>query len=255
MASNQKSQLTRWETALSSINGLSEANRLRESVVDPCTATAEDCWSVIWNKPLYANTYVSTAERQEAAIREDMRGAWRFLGKCSKKFKITHNKPGKAASNFEFEGIMAKKIRNECKIALHRLFAIQGAAEGFRKIVREAGEAIPFKSLAEQPLVKLVPCLKQKFGKGWGHVSVLHVLTDFGLAVKPDLHLVHTISRMELLDDLNESKVPNEKDAVKISKAVAELAKEIYGKGFTPGDLRYLDKVLMEVSRQKLLDG
>lgn len=81
------------------------------------------------------------------------------------------------------------------------------------------------------------------------------MLTDFGLAVKPDLHLVRTMRRLSLLGDIKENKVPDEKDAIKVNNAVVKLAKVIYGEAYKPADLRYLDKVLMEVSRQKLLDG
>lgn len=168
MANSEKAQLGKWENTLKHLTGLSEAERLRDNVIDPDTADANVCWGVIWNKPLYANMYVSTAERHEAAISGDMQGAWQYLGKESKKFEIVHQSLGKAEKNYVIKGTLAKKLRENPKIAVHRLFAIQGAAKGLREIVKEAGKKHPFKGLAKQPLTELIPYLKSNLVKGGG---------------------------------------------------------------------------------------
>lgn len=40
---------------------IAEARRLAEQMVDVTTSDSELAWSVLWNKPLFANTRVATA--------------------------------------------------------------------------------------------------------------------------------------------------------------------------------------------------
>ena len=254
MTDHQVVQLKAWENALRHSSALADAERMRDSVVDPRTAGAESCWAIMWNKPLYANMYVAIAERHEEALAPQMTGAWRFIGADPSRYLIRHQGKGNAATSFTLEGTLAIGIRTDRKIALHRMFALQGAANLLRKLVDDAGAQAPFRALANLPLDRLISELRVELGRGWGPITVMHMLTDLGLAVKPDLHLVRAVHRLGLLTDIKENGVPSEKDAIRISTAVAKLADQFVGGSATPADLRYLDKVLMESSRQKLLD-
>lgn len=254
MTDHQVEQIKAWEHALRQRSALADAERLRDSVVDPRTAGAESCWTIMWNKPLYANMYVAIADRHEEALAPQMTGAWQFIGVDPLRYLIRHQGKGNASTSFTLEGSLAAGIRTNRKIALHRLFAIQGAANLLRKLVDAAGAQAPFRELANLPLDRLISELRGELGRGWGPITVMHMLTDLGLAVKPDLHLVRAVRRLGLLADIKENGVPSEKDAIRISAAVTKLADQFVGGLATPADLRYLDKVLMESSRQKLLD-
>ena len=54
---------------------ISEARSLAEAVVDPARADADQCWAIIWNKPLFANMRVETATRQFRSLQPLMENA------------------------------------------------------------------------------------------------------------------------------------------------------------------------------------
>ena len=245
--------LRTWEQTLRERGALSDADQLRDAVLDPNLADAESCWEVMWSKPLYANTRVDIGERKRIAIAPQMAGSWQFIGADDERFVITHQGGRNAAENFSIHGVLAHNLRTTHKIAAHRLFAIQGAAIFLRRLADRAGVNAPFASVAQEPLAKVVPELRQQLGREWGPITVLHMLTDLGLAVKPDLHLVRTVRRLGLLPGLDEMKVPNEEIAIRINEAVAQLATDYGGSSSRAANLRYMDKLLMEVSRQGLL--
>lgn len=248
---DRKTQFEAWQKSLGSITLLSEAEKLRAGVADPATASAETCWTHIWDKPLYANTFVQTGRSYYEALRPYMDGAWRFIGKDRAQFLIEH-KSGRTANDFKAHGTIPEKVSEKPKIAGHRLLAIQNGAAFLRKKVEEHGEKAPFASLADRPLDRLVPDLKSELGRGWGHITILHMLTEFGLAVKPDVHLVRAVKALGLLPGLPETDAASLKNAVAIVDAVKALAPTILGRAATRADLRFIDKVLMEASRQGL---
>jgi hypothetical protein len=48
----------------------------------------------------------------------------------------------------------------------------------------EASPRGPFRDLARRPMAERVETLRRENGPFWGHITVLHLLTDFGLAWK-----------------------------------------------------------------------
>ena len=82
---------------------------------------------------------------------------------------------------------------------------------------------------------------------GLGEITVLHALTDMGLAVKPDLHLTNTMRHFGL----------NPRDPLEINAHVGDLlcALRRSGRANIPKKIRYVDKVLMEISRQGIIDA
>ena len=56
-------------------DAIAEAKALAAATVDPRTATTDDIWRIIWDKPLFANARVNVAKRWVANIEQDMQGA------------------------------------------------------------------------------------------------------------------------------------------------------------------------------------
>lgn len=231
-------------------DAIQEARLLAASTVDPLTAGPDAIWRVLWDKPLYANARVEVAKRWVADIEQEMAGAWKVLGANPAVFRIRQVWPGVKRECFEVEGVFAREFVSSHSVALHRLYRIQGAATALR--VRAAHHAHPFADIARGPLSFTVPMLQNEFGPGWGVITVLHALTDMGLAVKPDLHLVNTMRVLKLSEGISDRKVPAFRDALKINRDVRTLL-ETLGRAEDPSALRYFDKVLMDLSHRNVL--
>jgi hypothetical protein len=230
-----------------------EATQLADSVVMCQHANADDIWKVLWDKPLYANAKVSVARRWADALEPDMKDAWRTWGTDPNLFLIRQIAPGIARTSFSVEGDLAQDIVGRSKVALHRLYRIQGGASALRK--RADIAAKPFGDLieGEQGLYDRIRGLQNEFGPGWGPITVLHFLTDLGLAVKPDLHLVRTMTTLGLSKGISPNKVPSLKEAVQLNYLVWKLILDIGHQSVTARNLRYTDKILMDISRLGLL--
>jgi hypothetical protein len=231
-------------------DAIREAKRLAAATVDPRTATADAIWRVLWDKPLYANTRVQVADRWVASVLAEMPDAWRIWGADPKVFAIRHLRPGVQRQNFEVRGNVANDFVTRHGIALHRLCRIQGAATALR--ARASRSERPFSDIHERPLSDLVPALQREFGPGWGPITVLHALTDMGLAVKPDLWLVRSVRFLNITPGIAADKVPGLADTIRINADVRSLLKAT-GRPDTSAELRYVDKVLMELSKRGLL--
>lgn len=231
---------------------IAEAVTLAGSVVNPASADAEQVWRVLWDKPLYANTRVSVANTWVKSLEPAMIGAWKVWGATPEVFQIQQIAPGTQRENFRVEGSVAHAVVAQSKIALHRLFRIQGAATALRARAKVAAQ--PFKDLQGKPVSQIVPMLQAEFGPGWGPITVLHALADMGLAVKPDLHLVKTMRALGLMPGFSSGKVPALRETMQINEAVVNLMRDIE-QDPTPQGLRYIDKVLMEISRSGLLES
>ena len=230
---------------------IGKAQSLAASTVDPRTATAEAIWGVLWDKPLYANARVAVAERWVASIAPEMPGAWQTWGADAAVFCIHQDEPGVVKrANFKVLGGQAVDFVARHSMALHRLHRIQGAAIALRK--RAAASPLPFADLVGRPLAEVVSTLQHEFGPGWGPITVLHALTDMGLAAKPDIHVVRTMRFLQLCPGLSDRKVPSFREAIQINQEVRNLLKAL-GRPDTAAELRYLDKVLMDISRRELL--
>ena len=231
-------------------NAQREAQELSQGVTDPKVADANAVWGRIWDKPLYANTKVAIANAAILRLKPFVVGAWKQWGSESGDFLIA--KIGKGSSTVAFEAVtpLAKSVREVTGIAMHRLFAFQGAAGALR--AREAKSDTPYSDLPESDIKSIIPSVQQEMGPGWGHVTVLHFLTDIGIACKPDMHLVNTVRHLGMSIDLDDRKVPSLSDAVTINLRVRALAEMLYGSS-NPTSLRYLDKTLMDISMHGIL--
>lgn len=229
-----------------------EAQRLADDIADPATSDAERCWDKIWNKPLFANTREKASKAKWRAMVPLMSGMWREIGMAGGPYNVSQFGKGVKVVSFSITGDLALRIRAECRVAPHRMLAIQGAAAALRARAVHAPRAPYADLLAMQPgeRVRAVQGENKTF---WGHVTALHFLTDLGLGCKPDLHLVQSVRALGLVQDLRVGRVPTFRQAIAINEAVHQLAILLYGKP-TPRNLRYIDKILMEVSKQDVLD-
>lgn len=231
-------------------DAISEAEMLAANTVDPRTAGPDAVWRVLWDKPLFANARVEVAKRWVAEIEPEMAGAWKVLGADPAVFNIRQVRPGVKRDCFEVDGVFARELVARHRVALHRLYRIQGAAVALRG--RAVRNDHPFADIVGRALSETIPGLQSEFGPGWGVITVLHALTDMGLAVKPDLHLVNTMRKLKLSHGLADRKVPDFRDALQINKDVRQLLAAI-GRSDDPSDLRYIDKVLMDLSHRNVL--
>ncbi len=225
---------------------IAEAEHLAASVVDCEEADAETVWNVLWNKPLFANARVAVSLGWLDKLAPEMVGAWRVWGADPEVFRITKTGPGVRRDAFTVRGSIAIDLVDRHRIPLHRLHRIQGAAAMLRK--RAQSSSRPFRGFSREPLSTLVPSLQRELGVGWGPVTVLHLLTDFGLAVKPDIHLVSTIADFDLWSGARSEGTLSVEDTIEINAVVDRLGAALFDP-YGPRQRRYLDKVLMEISR------
>lgn len=68
MTDRDPTDLQHWEDLLASLNPVLEANRLANAVLDPRTASPDECWEAIWEKPLFANTRVEAGTRAKSLL-------------------------------------------------------------------------------------------------------------------------------------------------------------------------------------------
>lgn len=226
------------------------AKALAASIADPETASADDIWTRAWDKPLYANTRVATGHRWIAALKPYADGAWQNWGHDKGEIYFSKVGKGTSAAAFRAETARAEEVRAQTNIPMHRLFAIQGAATAVRE--RARWRNAPYADLSKTGLERLIPMIQSEMGRGWGHITVLHFLTDLGLACKPDLHLMRAARHLGIAPDLQPRQPPSLMDAIAINQCVQSLVRELDGT-FTPRRLRYVDNVLMEISRQGLI--
>lgn len=227
---------------------IEEARRIADEVLDPNTASRTEIWTRLWDKPLYANAKVSAAGKWVEQLRPFMEDALLEWGADGGAICIERIGAGVAKSSFKLSGHASETLLADTSVARHRLFRIQGAATGLRTFPEEA----PFKRYASLPLEEAVNELREAFGEGWGAITVLHALTDVGLAVKPDLHLVRTCRAVGLLDGKTVADVPNLKQSLEVNDLVRSLCKAKFGV-VTARNIRYLDLLLMQISMQGLL--
>lgn len=221
-----------------------DARALGANIVNPHTASADQMWDVLWNKPLYANARSDSVKKKVEALKKPLSGAWKSMAEEDGPFKIDRVGPGFAVNSFSVIGTSAKKIIG-FRVAPHRLYAIVGA--GRELSIRAEQSATPFADLTFKDLPSILGLLKEKFGFGWGFTTILHFLTDLGLACKTDIHLVRTVRALGIW--AGEEDQLNIREAIEVNQIVNALAQKIY-RDVTPPRFRELDKNLMDISRR-----
>jgi hypothetical protein len=211
--------------------------------VDPRTATANQAWRVIWDKPLFANTKVATGWRWINELMPFMEDAWKVWGADPEQFLITRIGRGRDAGSFRVEGTQAKEVRAATGTSVHRLYAIQNAAMLLRGLAAQSDT--PVMKFWTEPLDTLVPDLRRKLGWGWGPITVLHMLTDFGVACKPDIWVTRSLRQFGIWSSSRDQ--PTDAEALAINHAIRQMV--LTSGELIPARLRRIDIELMSLSR------
>lgn len=211
--------------------------------IDPRSATAAQAWRAMWDKPLYANTKVATGRRWVAELEPFMDNAWETWGADAEQFAVTRIGRGRDAGSFQVVGTQAKEVRAATGISVHRLFAIQNAAGLLRSLAAQSDT--PALRFWTEPLDTLVPDLRRKLGWGWGPITVLHMLTDFGVAGKPDLHVMRSLRQFGIWASSRDQ--PTDEEALAVNDAIRQMV--LKTGELTPARLRRFDIELMALSR------
>ncbi len=231
---------------------IEEAEQLANEAQRAGDLAPDAYWDLIWGKPIWANNRVENAQRKIDDLRPLMTEAWRHMGASDGPFEIRLTGRGHWTS-VAAHNVIGRRAR-EIDLAPHRLFAIVGAGKAFGERRNQYGVANPFQDIFELDMTELeekMRIIKGQFGRGWGYTTVLHFLTDLGMACKPDLHLCRTIAHLGFGDNL-EDRITF-RNAIRINLWVMCLARGAEG-ALSPYTLRYTDKILMEISRQGLID-
>jgi hypothetical protein len=219
------------------------ARTLETRPVDPRTATADEAWRVIWDKPLFAHVRVEVGEGWIRQVEGFMPGAWSDWGAKDGPVSIRKIGKGKTSSDFAATGAAWEDLRLASRTAVHRLYAIQNAGQALRKRA-ERGQR-PVRDFWDESLDRLVPALSKEFGWGWGAVTVLHMLTDFGVASKPDIHVMRTLKALGISSHARDQ--ISARETIEVNAAIRRLGLAL-GE-LTPKALRRLDLELMALSR------
>lgn len=211
--------------------------------IDPRSATAAQAWRAMWDKPLYAYTKVATGRRWVAELEPFMDTAWEIWGSDPEQFMITRIGRGRDAGSFQVIGAQAKEVRAATGTSVHRLYAIQNAAGLLRDLADRSDT--PVLTFWTEPLETLVPDLRRKLGWGWGPITVLHMLTDFGVAGKPDLHVMRSLRQFGIWSSPSDQ--PSEAEAKAVNDVIRQMA--LKTGELTPARLRRIDIELMALSR------
>ena len=211
----------------------------------------EVAWKHIWDKPL--RTHVKTEEAQQWVNRMEsyMLKAWEFWGTDPNRFCITRHGKDHGNECFALEGDLAADIQ-ALHIAYSRLYAIQGAAKAMNDRVKKYG-GHPVKDFAEipsnrEPMTQWVRGMEEEFGWGWGPATVHHMLMDFGMSVKPDLHLIRAMRHLDLWHDDKDSLLTEESAEIvcRVRKLTEVVCPPIQS-------LQHLDRGLMHISKYVLI--
>jgi len=218
-------------------------NVLATPPIDPRSATASQAWRVIWDKPLFANTKVDIGRRWIDELTPLMDDAWMVWGADPTQFKIIRTGRRRDAGSFDVMGTAAQRVRGATRTSVHRLYAIQNAATLLRGMAVQSD--IPVARFWTDSLDSLVPDLMRQIGWGWGATTVLHMLADFGVACKPDLHVMRSLRHLGIWTSIRDQVTTQE--ALAVNRAIRKIV--LLTGRMTPARMRRLDIELMSLSR------
>ena len=234
----------------------------------PPNIDKEAIWSAGRDKPCFSNIKVQSGEKMAKQLSEcNSFNDYKIIASEDWKISAAENRDKKKTS-YNLEGKRVIEFCDSLEGGLNsyiwKLFCICEFAKllnddncYINQLIDMGNDALLKEKLI--PIKKIKDWVKN-FNKsspfGWGAVTSYHMLTDLGLAVKPDIHLVRSICRLGLLqgfspylssEELKLNKKAEEKAvevAINLAKVIAE-----YKKIKIRSSLREVDKVLMEWSR------
>lgn len=138
-------------------------------------------------------------------------------------------------------------MRTATRASVHRLFAVQNAATLLRGMAARSDK--PVAGFWDEPLDSLVPDLMSRIGWGWGATTVLHMLADFGVACKPDLHVMRSLRQLGIW--CSNSDQVTTAEALAVNRAIRKMV--LRTGEMTPARMRRLDIELMAISRHGVI--
>lgn len=220
---------------------------LKDWPIDPRTADVDAAWKAIWPKPLYAYARVPAADGWISELNPFMAGAWRTWGTNPASVIINKSETGRAADDFTLTGDRVPELRKASQVSSARLLAIQNAGLALR--ARSLRSETPVKDFWTRPLEELVPALKAELGWGWGGTTIIHMLTDFGVAVKPDRHVMRSLRALGIWNSPADQVSLSQ--GIAVNRAIRLLALAL-GE-LTPKNLRRIDIHLMLLSKYGII--
>lgn len=243
------------------------------NLVDLKKHGADEIWDVLWDKPVRAYIRVKSGENKVQAAKEFFEKKWSQIGQNPQDYEIKLwqekklNKAGwfNTIDRFNVIGPTIRHIRKKTRMGKKRLFQIQNAAIDFYERVNNKSGVI-FPELQHDNLEKFIkyggledaiPKLESSFGKHFGIITVCHFLTDLGLAVKPDMHLMNTLEKIGAWDkskgwDRKKERYTLSKleHILEVNSICCDLAMDTY-KNVSSDSLRRIDIELMGISLNK----
>jgi hypothetical protein len=230
----------------------------------------EHVWEFGRDKPCWSNIKVDIARKiSDDVNRSDAFDSYSTIASDEWGISMLAKGPGwKSGKNFSLDGQSIKEFflslpEGGLRSYKWRMFAIRNFAIALRdnQRVRSMVEGLAVHgAIAPENLKNWTKEFAQCVGRGWGPVTVYHMLTDLGLAPKPDIHLRRSAIRMGLLSPNVPSDIPE--DAIttkfdhKVVLAVIRLSEQITPAAYPQVPrtaLREVDKVLMEWSRKGMV--
>jgi len=240
----------------------------------PNNITKESIWSSGRDKPCFSNIKLKSGEAMALKLRE-CNSFRNYNDIATDDWEIKRKKNGKKKKD-DYE-LVGKQVIKFCQSEggfnsyRWKLFCIREFAKLLNQdnclinqLIEKGSNALSQNKLLDIDFIKKwVKNFNSQKSRpyGWGPVTSYHMLTDLGLAVKPDIHLVRSICRLGLLEgsasdlpseDLKLTKNAEEKAVEVAIKLTIFIAKSKNNNVQMRPLLREVDKVLMEWSRYGL---
>ncbi len=235
---------------------IAEALALSRKIIKPSLIRDAQLWRIMWDKPVYSGWRVAVAARCVTRLEVILRDQPINLAIWSNQFRVRFVRIARAGNNprnYIINGQNALRAHQVAGAPLHRLFAIQGAAQCFSTWQGQ----LP-RDFLSWDIRKKITDIIERCGRGWAPITAAHLLTDLGLAIKPDIHVTATVRYLGLLTaSFSTIKRPrNLNEVCEVIEAVERLNRSINpnlrGTALAKAR-RQLDKILMEISREELL--
>ena len=181
------------------------------------TLSLEHLWQFFWDKPLWANIRRCAISKTHKIILENGvpsyaslgSKAWEFdyLGKESRKGGHWRSedrwKPVGRLSKAYFRRRFSEEI--PVRIAVWRVAQITSFAQLLVKCERDKLDANALLQLASSSVISTIDLntlrsVKSSLCTGWGITTLLHGLTDLGIAIKPDIHFARACIWSGMID-------------------------------------------------------
>ena len=230
---------------IKSILDAENLSKKAEEFGDIDAADIERVWTILWDKRLYSGMKEATATKWKKQL-EDVN---------------IHENHMMREISIDPKIVLDLKKNSDITVPDDRLIGIHSAAKYLINREEKFGKIIfPYlkKECSKKVLMaNTIESMQQGLGKGWGHTTVFHFLTDIGISVKPDIHVARTLNFMgisKFIDDVKDSYRPNLEECIDIHFVILGMSK-ILREVSSHYTMRYIDKILMNISKDGALEN